>query len=162
MKASLLLIVVVLCLLIFSGAESPVVASSAFPASTDGQGNQAIKPLRRNLSESAEVSSAVRDPFSQPTVVMTHSENPAVLTPIARSPQASSLPAFRILGKQEDEAGWAVFIGTPDASGQVWVVREGETFNDAFRVSKLAPPLLIIKSLRSQQSRTFNIGKDEE
>lgn len=162
MKAILPLAVLALSLLMFSSAESPVVASSAFPASMDGQGNQAIKLIRRNLSESSEVISGIRDPFSSQPVVTPQSEQPPVLTAAVHSARAASLPAFRILGKQEDEAGWAVFIGAPDTSGQVWVVREGETFNDGFRVSKLAPPLLVIKSLRSQQSKTFNIGKDEE
>lgn len=162
MKAILVLIVLALSLLMFSSAESPVGASSAFPASMDGQGSQAIKGLKRSSNESSEAISGIRDPFSSQPVVTPLSEPPHVLTATVRSTPAASLPAFRILGKQEDEAGWAVFIGAPDSSGQVWVVREGETFNDGFRVSKLAPPLLVIKSLRNQQSKTFNIGKDEE
>ena len=75
---------------------------------------------------------------------------------------APAQPALKVLGKQEDDEGWAVFISTSDKPGEVWVVREGETFNERFRISRLAPPTLVVKNLRSQQSQTFNIGKDEE
>jgi hypothetical protein len=73
-----------------------------------------------------------------------------------------SLPAFQIIGKQQDEAGWSVFISQPGKNGQVWVVKQGETFDKKYRVSKLAPPVLIISTLNGRQSKTFHIGKDEE
>ena len=90
------------------------------------------------------------------------SDQPTAFSAPTQVNRAPALPAFQILGKQEDDEGWAVFISAPDKPGQVWVVREGEAFNENFRISKLAPPLLVIKSTRSSQSQTFNIGKDEE
>lgn len=162
MKTIFLVIVLAMGLLVFSGADNPVGASSSFPASMDGQGIQPIRALKRSSSDSGEPDTEIRDPFASPPATVPRSEQPPVAAVSVQSHSAPSLPAFKILGKQEDEEGWSVFISTPDKSGQVWVVREGETFNEAFRISRLAPPILIIKNLRSQQSRTFNIGKDEE
>ena len=78
------------------------------------------------------------------------------------APASPAFPGFRIIGKQQDDNGWSVFIGEPGKQGQVWVVREGESFNEHFHVSKLSPPALIIKDTRSRKSKNFDIGKDEE
>jgi len=103
----------------------------------------------------------VRDPFMAPPPPA-----PAMPEAVAAMPaSASAAPAFgnlRVLGKQEGDDGWSVFIAAPGNLGQVWVVREGESFNDNYRVSKLAPPLLIVKNTRNGSSKTFDIGKDEE
>ena len=159
MKPLLLVLVLALGLAVFAGAEKPVVASNAFPASTEYPGLQNIQVLRRELQKGSEAPAAIRDPFALPLPVPPRNENPPALsTPV--SPLAtSSFPAFKVLGKQQDDQGWAVFISVSDRPEQV---REGETFNDTFRISKLAPPILIITRIRSPQGRTFDIGKDEE
>lgn len=99
----------------------------------------------------------IRDPF---TGLEIRPPEPEAVSPAKAT--SVSLPAFQIIGKQQDEAGWSVFISQPGKNGQVWVVKQGETFNKQFRVSKLAPPVLIISTLNGRQSKTFNIGKDEE
>lgn len=139
-----------------------VVASPGLPMLTEASGQVPIRALRR-LGKDAEASSAaVRDPFvSRPPPAMLN-DTPAVAALPAAAPARPAFPAFRILGKQEDDEGWAVFVSSPEKPDMVWVVREGEALGESFRVSKLAPPLLIIKSTRNGQSRTFNIGKDEE
>lgn len=162
MKPLLLVLVLALGLAVFAGAEKPVVASNAFPASTEYPGLQNIQVLRRELQKGSEAPAAIRDPFALPLPVPPRNENPPALSTPVSHLATSSFPAFKVLGKQQDDQGWAVFISVSDRPEQVWVVREGETFNDTFRISKLAPPILIITRIRSPQGRTFDIGKDEE
>lgn len=161
MKNILLLVTLALSLIMLIGAEKPVVASSEFPSTQDAPGTQTIRALKRASAEN-KAGAVIRDPFALPNQAPLPTDQPTVFSAPIQTNLTPSLPAFQILGKQEDDEGWAVFISAPDKPGQVWVVREGEAFNENFRVSKLAPPLLVIKSTRSSQSQTFNIGKDEE
>ncbi len=161
MKTSLLfLLALALTLVLVFGADQPVVASTGFSGVHETQTSLPIRSLQRGRSDSAIASATIRDPFFLPGNLPAASDSPnAFVVPAAAPPK---LPSFQVLGKQEDEQGWAVFISASDKPSQVWVVRAGETFNDNFRVSKLAPPVLIITSTRNRQSRTFNIGKDED
>ncbi len=161
MKTLLLIISLALGLVMIIGTEKPVVASSEFSSSLEAPGMQPIRALKRAGKDEIGVSAVVRDPFSVPISAPAIEQTPPLIAPV-QAKTALPPPAFHILGKQEDDQGWAVFISTSNKPGQVWVVREGEAFNENFRVSKLAPPLLVIKSTRSSQSQTFNIGKDEE
>ncbi len=121
MKNILLVVTLALSLVIFIGAEKPVVASNEFPSAQEAFGTQTIHALKRASKEN-KAGAIIRDPFALP--------NQAPLRPHPHFPRqanrAPSLPAFQILGKQEDDEGWAVFISAPDKPGQVWVVREGE------------------------------------
>ena len=161
MKNLLLVVTLALSLVIFIGAEKPVVASNEFPSAQEAWGTQTIHALKRASKEN-KAGGIIRDPFALPNQAPMPTDQPTAFRAPIQANRAPALPAFQILGKQEDDEGWAVFISTPDKPGQVWVVREGEAFNENFRVSKLVPPLLVIKSTRSSQSQTFNIGKDEE
>ena len=161
MKKILLVVTLALTLVIFIGAEKPVVASNELPSAQEASGTQTIRALKRASTEN-KAGAVIRDPFALPNQAPMPTDQPTVFSAPIQTNRTPSLPAFQILGKQEDDEGWAVFISAPDKPGQVWVVREGEAFNENFRVSKLVPPLLVIKSTRSSQSQTFNIGKDEE
>lgn len=153
-----------LVLVFMVGSGRPVVAGTEAPASMDGASAVAIRTLQRPArTVSTPGGAPVRDPFA--------SENPPPpvaadiqpsLPPVPAQASAPAFPDFRVLGKQQDDEGWAVFIGEPGKLGQVWVVRQGESFNERFLVSKLAPPVLVIKSTRGRQSQTFDIGKDED
>ena len=105
---------------------------------------------------------AVRDPFFGPEPAPAPACDPSPGKSATAAPASPAFPGFRIIGKQQDDNGWSVFIGEPGKQGQVWVVREGESFNEHFHVSKLSPPALIIKDTRSRKSKNFDIGKDEE
>jgi hypothetical protein len=162
MKPILLIIPLALALLMFIGTDTPVIASSEFLSAQGTPDTQMIRTLQRTSKESNQANAEVRDPFAVPPTTAAPTEQATASFPPVLANTAPPVPDFRILGKQEDDDGWAVFISDAEKPGEVWVVREGEAFNDNFRVSKLAPPLLIIKNTRSRQSRTFNIGKDEE
>lgn len=102
-----------------------------------------------------------RDPFAEaPSIPVALPEVPAAPASPAATPAAFG--NFRVLGKQQDDEGWSVYLAAPGNLGQVWVVREGETFDENYRVSKLAPPLLVVRHTKSGRSKTFDIGKDEE
>lgn len=105
---------------------------------------------------------SVRDPFFGPERAPVTAGEPSPGKSATAAPAVPAFPGFRIIGKQQDDDGWSVFIGEPGNQGQVWVVREGESFNEHFHVSKLSPPALIIKDTRSRKSKNFDIGKDEE
>lgn len=124
--------------------------------------SQTIHGLLRTRKAPEMGVAGVRDPFfgAEP-VPATASESSAGKLASA-APATPAFPGFRIIGKQQDDDGWSVFIGEPGKQGQVWVVREGESFNEHFHVSKLSPPALIIKDTRSRKSKNFDIGKDEE
>ena len=157
-----LLAAMVLALTIaFSPEKSGAVGAPAAVPAEAGRG-QTIRNLQRT-SKAPEVAIAmVRDPFFGPErTPMEAGEASTGKSPPA-APAAPAFPGFRIIGKQQDEDGWSVFIGEPGKQGQVWVVREGESFNEHFQVSKLSPPALIIRDTRSRKSKNFDIGKDEE
>lgn len=153
-----------LALVFMVGSGRPVVAGTEAPASMDGGSAVAIRTLQRPArTASMPAGAPVRDPFaSEPTSPPMATDFQPNLPPVPAQASAPAFPDFRVLGKQQDDEGWAVFIGEPGKPGQVWVVRQGESFNDRFLVSKLAPPVLVIKSTLGRQSRTFDIGKDED
>ncbi|MCB4361767.1 hypothetical protein [Quatrionicoccus australiensis] len=152
-----------LLLAVLLGGGRSVVAGTEAPATIDAGENLSIRSLQRagRTPRAEPVGIPLRDPFAGETPLAASSEPPTFAPVHAALPVVPAFPDFRVIGKQQDDTGWAVFIGEPGKQGQVWVVREGESFNDGFKVSKLAPPLLVIKRLRGRQSRTFDIGKDE-
>jgi len=161
MKTPILLLIgaAVLLTLIF-GAEKPVAAGIAADQPTTSSG-LSIQTMRRKSRTTPALPDNVRDPFMAappPAPAMTE----AVAAMPASAPAAPPFGNFRVLGKQQDDEGWSVFIAAPGNLGQVWVVREGESFNDNYRVSKRAPRLLIVKNTGSGNSKTSESGKDEE
>lgn len=148
--------------LAMTGIETAAFAGSDELASGTFSGTRRIHTLNRSGKGADVPVPPARDPFYPSSQQPSASEQVAGFeVPVVRS-LPPSLPAFQILGKQEDDAGWAVFISVPDKPERVWVVRQGEIFSERYRISKLAPPLLIIKSMQTGQSKTFDIGKNEE
>lgn len=141
---------------VLAGAELP-------PISENGEYRQIH--VRQRLGGQGAMPAAtlmpVRDPFfgDAPQALSVDLASAPSL-PMAL-PVDPPFPAFRVIGKLQDEQGWAVFISESGKQGPVWVVREGDSFSQGFKVSKLAPPQLIIRRTRGRQSRTLDIGKDE-
>lgn len=153
-----------LVLVFMVGSGRPVVAGTEAPASMEAGSAVAIRTLQRAVrGASTPAGAPVRDPFaSEPPAPAMATDFQPSSPPVPAQASAPAFPDFRVLGKQQDDEGWSVFIGESGKQGQVWIVRQGESFNDRFMVSKLAPPVLVIKSTRGRQSRTFDIGKDED
>ena len=164
MKARQVLLAAMLLglMIAFSPEKSGAVDSYSSVPAEAGSSSHTIRNLQRT-SKAPEVAVAmVRDPFFGPERIP---ETVTEMSPGKSSTTASAVPDFpslRIIGKQQDDDGWSVFIGEPGKQGQVWVVREGDSFNERFHVSKLSPPVLIIRDTRSRKSKNFDIGKDEE
>ena len=140
-----------------SGAVGPTAVGPAEPSRS-----QTIRNLQRTSKAPELAVASVRDPFFGPEPAPMAAGEISPGKSATAAPAAPAFPGFRIIGKQQDDDGWSVFIGEPGNQGQVWVVREGESFNEHFHVSKLSPPALIIKDTRSRKSKNFDIGKDEE
>lgn len=82
--------------------------------------------------------------------------------PIAESPAVAPAPTFpapspwRVIGKQQDDdASWTVFLARGE---DTWVVREGDTLDDGFRVAAIKPPTLTLQHIKHQTRRTLDIG----
>jgi hypothetical protein len=134
--------------------------NSALPV--EASRTQTIHILQRTSKVPKIAIAFVRDPFFGPERAPVVISEPVEGKSATTAPVAPPFPGFQIIGKQQDDDGWSVFIGESGKQGQVWVVREGESFNDHFHVSKLSPPALIIRDNRSRKSKKFDIGKEEE
>lgn len=155
--------IVAITLVIAITPDQLVAADTGSSPLADSSSAPVIRSLQRTEKMAAAVNAPKRDPFfGQDRIPVMVNDSAASAPATAATPVAPAFPTFRIVGKQQDDNGWSVFIISPRKPGQVWVVREGESFDETFRVSKLAPPVLIVKSTQSRQSRTFDIGKDEE
>ncbi len=161
-KYFLLLLAAALSLSLVIGADKPVAAVVSTAQAVDTSRTVAIRHLQRKSKTTELTNPTVRDPFMSPTQNATVANDSPAYSPPVVIQTAPAFAAFKVLGKQEDDEGWAVFIGEPGNQGKVWVVRAGESFDEHYRVSKLAPPVLVIKNNRSGKSKTFDIGKDEE
>ena len=82
--------------------------------------------------------------------------------PAAESPAVAPAPTFpapapwRVIGKQQDDdASWTVFLARGE---DTWVVREGDTLDDGFRVAAIKPPTLTLQHIKHQTRRTLDIG----
>jgi hypothetical protein len=80
---------------------------------------------------------------------------PTVVTVEPPAPTAPPLP-FTYLGKQLEEKRWRVFLGMAE---QTFVVSEGSTINDLYRIDTISPPNLSLTYLPLGQSQTLSIGE---
>ncbi|MBA3032548.1 MAG: hypothetical protein KKF85_04265 [Gammaproteobacteria bacterium] len=67
---------------------------------------------------------------------------------------------WRVIGKQlTDDEGWTVFLARGETT---WIVREGDTLEDVYRVTTIKPPTLTLQHLSRKSSRTLDIGEVAE
>lgn len=78
-----------------------------------------------------------------------------VIAPEPPLPTAPALP-FTYLGKQLENNQWRVFLGLAE---QIFVVSEGSTINDLYKVDAIAPPNLSLTYLPLGQSQSLSIGE---
>ncbi|MDO8932963.1 MAG: hypothetical protein Q7U97_11255 [Rhodocyclaceae bacterium] len=72
---------------------------------------------------------------------------------------AAPLP-WQVIGKQHAEGeGWTVFLAR---GAQTWVVQEGDTLDDSYRVTAIKPPTLTLQHLKRKTARTLDIGEARE
>ena len=103
-----------------------------------------------DVSETGTLAS--RDLFSG------RSWTPAPPPALALEPAAPTAPPlpFTYLGKQLEDKQWRVFLGQAD---QTFVVSEGSTINDLYRIDSISPPNLSLTYLPLGQSQSLSIGE---
>lgn len=99
----------------------------------------------------ANTSLARRDLF----VARTASPPPQAPMPATvDTPVAPALP-YRYVGKQWDGQAWEVYAVSGD---QTYVLREGTTLDDQYRVDRIAPPQATLTYLPLGTAQTLSIG----
>ena len=107
------------------------------------------------------------DPFAAapPAVAEAAPAAPVAVSPARPAGSTLGVPTFspppyRVIGKQQDEIeGWTVFLARGE---ETWVVREGDSLGDDYRVAAITPPQLTLLHLRSKARRTIDIGEARE
>jgi len=112
--------------------------------------------IRGLLPRVASVSHGI-DPFAvAPTLA------PAEPPPASAVAPAPSFPPplpWRVIGKQQDDAGWTVFLARGE---DTQLVREGDTLDETYRVAAIQPPTLTLQHLKHKTRRTLDIGETIE
>lgn len=80
---------------------------------------------------------------------------PPVMAVEPAAPTAPPLP-FTYLGKKLEDEQWRIFLGMAD---QTFVVGEGSTINDLYRIDSISPPNLSLTYLPLGQSQSLSIGE---
>jgi hypothetical protein len=78
----------------------------------------------------------------------------AVKPPPPPPPMAPPLP-FSFLGKKSEAGAWEVYLARGDLS---YIVREGTTFAEVYRVEHVKPPEMTLIYLPLEQTQVMNIG----
>lgn len=93
------------------------------------------------------------DPFA---AVVAVAAEPQPVAAVAAPPPGPAPAPWRVIGKQQDEdANWTVFLARGE---DTWVVREGDTLDDGFRVAAIKPPTLTLQHARRNARHTLDIG----
>lgn len=78
----------------------------------------------------------------------------SVKPPPSPPPTAPPLP-FSFIGKKSQGGAWEVYLTRGDLS---YIVREGMTFADAYRVDNIQPPEMTLIYMPLEQTQVINIG----
>lgn len=91
--------------------------------------------------------------WNPPPPAPTAAEQAAAQAP-PPAPMAPPVP-FRYFGKAAQDGAWEVYLARGD---QTYVVRERSMIDGAYRVERIAPPLLTLTYLPLNQVQQINIG----
>jgi hypothetical protein len=143
-------------LLVALAATAGWAALGESPAEPVTAAGNAIEPLPAIRALLARVPSAAgTDPFALPPP-------PPIPETVAvpREPTLPAAPGWHCIGKQRDEdTRWSVFLAR---GNETRVVRIGDTLDDAYRVTAIAPPTLTLLHLKTKTHRTIDIGVTRE
>lgn len=78
----------------------------------------------------------------------------AIKPPPPPPPMAPPLP-FSFLGKKAEAGAWEVYLARGDLS---YIVREGTTFAEVYRVEHIKPPEMTLIYIPLEQTQVMNIG----
>lgn len=123
--------------------------SGEAPSGHDGRW-VALRP-RESLWRSDQARAPARDLF--PAQSWVQPQRPLAAGPVA-PPRAPPLP-FTFLGKRHDGQQWDVFLARGDYT---FIVQEGSTIENTYRIESVKPPTLTMTYLPSAQAQTLSIG----
>lgn len=109
---------------------------------------EALRP-RDDLGQAPMSRRSTKDLFA--TIAPASTPAPPAVTPEPPPPP----PAFTFLGKKLEGDRWEVYLTRDDKS---YIVREGMTIDDNFRVDKIEPPTLTMTQIPTSQALTIFIG----
>jgi len=137
--------------------SSPAVAPARPATVTTSTASTAAEPLeslrpREELVQAAP-GGAFADLFASPRWSMP----PPPPAPVAQvaAPVVIAPPAYRVIGKKEEDGVWELYLGREDSS---FVVREGDLLDGTWRVGKIEPPMARLTHLQSGAAHDLPIG----
>lgn len=82
---------------------------------------------------------------------------PVAVTPAFEAEAAPPLP-FQVLGKKREGDRWEIYLAR---DGQTFIVHQGSSIDDTYKVARIAPPTLSIVYVPLGQTQTLDIGDFE-
>lgn len=141
-----------------SAATSPPTDSS-INAVTPKSGEKSVTNVRvlkirdRSYTESEEMSVFAKAAWERPSAAV--KVQPTDLPPpLPATPTAPALP-FRVMGRYEESGKSIVFLLQADQS---WVVREGDTFAETYKVERIASNAIHLRYLPLNEVQVLEIG----
>lgn len=142
-------------------AEAPA-APRASSRPAVGPSSQAAESLETLVSRDQLLAGEPEAPAGAPAgakrdLFSTRNWNPPPPPPppaVVPAPMAPPLP-FAFLGKKLEGQSWEVYLSRGE---QTFIVREGQTFDGAYRIDKIAPPVLTLTYVPLNQAQTLTIG----
>jgi hypothetical protein len=145
-------------------ASASAAAAAAAPARADGKpaGNVAIlrlKPRTELVGEAGDATFGAGEGVFQgqnwnpPAPVPTAAEQAAANAP-PPPPTAPPVP-FNYFGKAAQDGVWEVYLARGD---KTYVVRNHTVIDGAYRIDRIAPPLMTVTYLPLNQVQQMNIG----
>ena len=137
--------------------DAPVATVAAAPSPRPGAAADRGTFIRALLPRDVRPGHGI-DPFA--IAVPAVEPLPAAPAAASRAPIYAAPRPYRVIGKQQDEGeGWTVFLAHGE---ETWVVREGDSLGDDYRVAAIKPPLLTLLHARNKTRRTIDIGEAKE
>lgn len=81
---------------------------------------------------------------------------PPAATPVAPAPPVAPALPFSYIGKRRADKGWEVFLSKGDST---FIVREGQTFAETYRVESIQPPQMTLTYMPLSQTQTISVGE---
>jgi hypothetical protein len=137
-----------------SSARLPALAATppragAAPASAP----EVLEPLRARRELVVPAGDGTADLFASPRWSRSP---PAASAPVAvEAPPPVLPPAYRVLGKKQENEAWELFLGRDDSS---YVVRAGDVLDGTWRVEQIDPPTATLVHLPSGAKHPLPIG----
>lgn len=114
---------------------------------------QVLRIRDRSYSENEEMSVFGKAAWERPSAAV-KVQLTDLPPPLPATPMAPALP-FRVMGRYEESGKSVVFLLQADQS---WVVREGDTFADTYKVERIASNAIHLRYLPLNEVQVLELG----